>query len=256
MKRMLVVSDPHGGALSGLTHPDYHRKDYLAVQEPFWAWWWEKTKDLPRYDVLLILGDATEGPGKKGTLGLLTTDPDEQAEIGAAAFRHIRARHKIAVFGTPFHTAGESSYEKLFASILGADIRTEQRFILDGVRFQARHDVGTSTIPYGQGTPTLKEAVRDALQSIIEDYQIADVYLRGHTHYHMFIGNCLAMAMTIPCLKIPLADYEPFGRKMKPQYYDVGFTEFEIRGGRYSWDTRRMPLKIATPTLGEYRCLD
>jgi len=118
--RLLVISDTHCGATSGLTPPGYQHEELAAMQKPFWNWFSTTLEKYKPFDGLLGLGDYVDGEGKKGTLDTAITDIRKQAEAAAAVLTSTGVPNKrmFLVRGTPFHTAGATEYEDILADLL------------------------------------------------------------------------------------------------------------------------------------------
>lgn len=255
MIRILVEGDYHCGHILGLTPPDWHQKRYLGLQQPVWDWRAAELRAIGPVDVHVMMGDMVEGPGRKETIGLLTTDMAEQVEMAQAAAETVRAAHRYICFGTPFHTVSTSSHEAELAGNMGCEARETWRLKLGGVKFNFRHVVGRSDIPYGQGTQVGKEIVREELQALAEGYEPADVFARGHAHYYHRVETARKTAFVCPCWELPNPDEDGniYARKLRTMYYDMGFALVEIdRGGEFYIRPRIMPLKVAVRK--EYTC--
>ena len=239
----------HCGHKTGLTPPEYQGK-HKPVLKPFWEWYIAKVKEIGPVDVHVHNGDAMDGDGKKETIGHLTTDVEEQAEMAVQCIREIGAKKTYLTYGTPFHTIGSMSYENLVASGLGCPIETTIMLDIMGHKFNFRHVSGRSDIPYGQGTPLFKEAIRDLIQAVENGYEDADYIVRGHVHYYFRIESFDRAAISLPALQLPESVY---GRTMKAMYYHVGMVVFDIDKNDVLVRPIKMPLKITKSQ--EYICL-
>lgn len=247
MMRILVESEYHSGHVLGLTPPDWWTPRTQRFAAPMWNWRKEMAQRIGKVDIHVLNGDLTDGPGRKETLGLLTTDVEEQAEMAAQAAFIVKADKRFLTYGTPFHTVSTMSHENLVAKALDSEIFETLRLKVGGVRFNFRHVVGRSDIPYGQGTQLFKEAVRDQLQALLQDYQDADVFGRGHVHYFWHEETATKHAFTGPCWELPNPDKDGniYGRKLRTMYYDVGAVLIEVDGGEVAIRKQLMPLKVA-----------
>lgn len=243
--KILVFNDLHCGSKVGLTPPSLFRKDLAFQQEPLFDFWQYVLKKYGPFDAAIGNGDLVDGEGKKDTIGQLTTDTEEQAIMSAELIKMIPVdREKIALtYGTPFHTAGTYSYENTVSRDLGIPDPVDTLLLkVDGVKIRARHQMGRSNIPYGQGTPALKELVREGLEALLEGDERADIVLGAHVHYAFdaTLSN-LGTVAVVPCMQMPGS---VFGRKMASQYYDVGIGIIETDHGRFRYEPIRMDLKI------------
>lgn len=235
MIKVLLTGDWHCGDVSGLTPPTEQKKSgtLSVLQGKLYDWFEEAVATFGPYDMTIFTGDMTEGEGKKGTIELYETDTERQAEIAAECAEIIPCSKAniYTVYGTPFHTTGTYSYENHFCDTLGIKRpKTTQRInIADLVRMNVRHVVGRSSIPYGQGTPTLKELTNEMLNAVKQDDVSADVIVRGHAHLSMSVKKGNHEAIVVPCLKYPESI---FGRRLQEGDYDMGFGVLEIYGYR------------------------
>lgn len=222
--RLLVISDTHCGATSGLTPPGYWHEELAAIQKPFWTWFQTNIKKYGPFDALLGLGDFVDGEGKKGTLDTAITDVRKQAEAAAEVLRSTGVQNKrmLLVRGTPFHTAGATEYEDILADLLpGCLLKNVQKLDIEGWKIHTRHVQGRSDIPYGQGTPLLKELARMEHEAFRDHKDAPDIVIRGHVHYSAIVGKHGRLAIACPCLQLPLS--ESNGRRYSAWEYDVGF---------------------------------
>ena len=260
MTKGLLVADLHTGHVLGLTPPDYWQGRCKGLQRGLWEWWAQEVKQIGPVDFAIFDGDLVDGPGRKETIGLWTTDSEEQADAAAEALSIIKARERYVCYGTPFHSVTSLSLETLIARKLSAEIRDTLRLKVQGkgweVRFNTRHVQGRSDIPTGQGAQTGKEIIREMLQSMIEDFKPADILMRAHTHYYFRIEIAGRTAISIPSMMLPDPDRGRaiYARRLRTMYYDVGLVYIEIdRQGEVYIRPRRMPLKVLVPK--EYLCL-
>jgi hypothetical protein len=221
---VLIEGDYHCGHELGLTPPGYGSDAARVLSGALWNWREEELKQLPTIDIHVLNGDATDGPGKKETIGLFITDVKKQADMAAICADRVKADHRYITYGTPFHTVSTLSHEELVADKLKCEIFETLRLKLHGRRLNVRHVCGRSDTPYGQGTQVAKEIVREQLQALLEEYQDADILARGHVHYFFQVVTARATAFTCPALELPNPDTDGnvFARKLRTQYYNVG----------------------------------
>ncbi|MFA5376849.1 MAG: hypothetical protein WC455_13955 [Dehalococcoidia bacterium] len=244
MIRGLIWGDGHTGAKAGITPPRRWNDDFRKTQELLWTETRRMIRTLGPLDFDIYVGDGVDGDGKRDSIGLLETDTKVQAELAAEVLSipKIPRGCRYYEYGTPYHTVGSYSYEEPIAEKIGADIADGHLLRIGGVRINARHPVGRSDIPYGQGTPTYKEAVRDQLEAILSGTESADLILRGHAHYSTRMDIGYKTAIIVPCLEWPET---VFGRKCKAIYYHMGIGELIIRRPD-DWEYRPhlLPFKI------------
>jgi hypothetical protein len=244
MIRGLLWGDGHTGAKAGITSPRRWNEDFRKTQSLLWRETVRLIRELGRLDSDFYLGDAVDGVGAKDSIGLLEHDTKVQAELAAELLPipKIPRGNRFFDYGTPYHTVGSYSFEEPVAEAIGAHIADGHLERIDGVRLNTRHTVGRSDIPYGQGTPLYKEAVRDQIEAILFSTDAADLIVRGHGHYslRMTIGD--RTGVIVPCLEWPET---VFGRKCKAMYYHMVVGELIILR-RDDWEYRLhlLPIEI------------
>ena len=244
--RLLVISDTHCGATSGLTPPGFWHEELAAIQKPFWTWFQTNIKKYGPFDALLGLGDFVDGEGKKGTLDTAITDVGKQAQAAAFILGLLGVPNEriYLVRGTPFHTDGTTFYEDKIAEYLpGVSIKNVQKLNIEGWKVHARHVQGRSDIPYGQGTPLYKELARMEHEAFRDHKDAPDIVIRGHVHYSAHVGKHGRLAIACPCLQLPLS--ESNGRRYSAWEYDVGFGVLTLEKDREPiWQPVLMEMKI------------
>lgn len=244
--RLLILSDTHCGATSGLTPPQFFHEELKSVQFPFWKWFGESVRKYGPYDAVLGLGDMVDGEGKKGTLDTAITDVGKQAQAAAFILGLLNVPNDriYLVRGTPFHSDGATFYEDKIAEYLpGVSIKNVQKLNIEGWKIHARHVQGRSDIPYGQGTPLYKELARMEHEAFRDQKDAPDIVLRGHVHYSAHVGKHGRLAIACPCLQLPLS--ESNGRRYSAWEYDVGFGVLTLERDREPiWQPVLMEMKI------------
>ena len=244
--RILVEGDYHCGHVLGLTPPDWWSKQNRRFASAMWNWREKMLAEVGPVDVHVLNGDLTDGEGRKGTIGLIVTDIAMQAEMAAMAAKRVNAKERFLTYGTPFHTVSTLSHEQLVADELDAPITDTLRLKAGGLRFNFRHVVGRSDVPYGQGTQLFKEAVRDALQSLIHKTADADVFVRSHVHYFWHEESATKHALICPAWELPMCDEDGnnvYPRTLRTMYYDVGALVLDVEGGELTVRKQIMPLR-------------
>jgi len=236
----VVISDIHAGSLLGLTPRDEIRPLVRATQEPLIDWYEKQREEIGRVDGVIGNGDMVEGPGSKRALGLLTTDTDEQADLAIRLLEPWKAKRYFFTFGTPYHVTGSEDWEKGIAKHFNAPIKDMLYLDIAGHLCRFRHHVGRSDIPYGQGTPLFREAVRDTLYAIDEEEDPAEFLFHGHVHYYFRAENARQTAIAGPCLQTPESVY---GRVCRSSYYDIGLLVIRANKERLIVEKRIMPIK-------------
>jgi len=225
-KRILVIGDAHCGHTSGLTPPKFQVRD---CQAEVWDWYYDIVKRL-NPDVLFVMGDMIDGKGpRSGGTELITSDRLVQVEMAVEVIKVIDCPEITMVFGTPYHTGDAEDYESIIAKEVGAYITGHAFPKCNGLQFDIKHKVGSSTIPHGRGTPLQKAKLWNKMWADHNGEQpVADIILRGHVHYHEYSGNSRGLAMTTPALQ---GWGSKFGVRQCEGIVDTGLLWFDIRPG-------------------------
>ncbi len=240
--RLLFLADLHCGNLLGLTPPKWQSEATSTLTRPVWDWYAATLKEIGPVDVLVVNGDAVDGDGHRETLGQLTTDTKEQAEMAAECLGLVKAGRRYMTHGTPYHVVGSCDFEELVAEYVGAQIQDTLLLDANGLRMNVRHVAGRSDIPYGQGTQIAKESVRDLIQAMQEEREPADWTVRAHVHYWIKVEFDGKLAVSLPCLQVPDSI---FGRRCRAMYYTLGMALAEVdEKGRGSIELVKMPLRF------------
>ena len=247
MKRVLICSDSHCGHRSGLTPPGWQlrpsdaeskRIKWVKTEKACWDWFRKHVSRLKPIDHLIINGDLIDGTGhRSGGTELITTDRNDQIDMALKWIRWVDARTVHIVRGTPYHTGEQEDMEDLIASELQCSIGDHEWYDINGVVFDVKHAVGSSSIPHGRATPLLKEHLWNALWAEHEEQPKADVLVRAHVHYHLHAGGMLNgrpwLTMSLPALQ---GMGTKFGARKCSGHVDFGFVHFDIDSkGSYSW---------------------
>jgi hypothetical protein len=258
MISILLEGDFHCGNLLGLGHPDHWPKDKQKAAVALWDARSAVLKQIGKVDIHILGGDLVDGPGKKETVGLLTTDVNEQCDWAEEAIREVKADHRYFVYGTPYHVVtGGGRAEDAIAKSFGVKPRETWRIgPLHGVHLMDRHVVGRSDIPYGQGTQLWKEWVRDQLHAAVDEHTPAHIHIRHHVHYFFEVRNAYGRVISCPTWELPLIDGyggSPYPWTLRTMYYDVGCILIEIdRTGEVF--IRPQLMKIREVARKDYEC--
>ena len=251
MKKVLVISDLHCGHLVGLTHPSWwvpekevagsktKRNKFALVQRQCWAFYEQEIKRHGPFDVVLFNGDAVDGKGERsGGTEQITTDREEQCEMACAAIRPTMNKHTklVMTFGTAYHTGKDEDWEALVASDLGAvKIGSHEWVDIDGVLFDLKHHVGSSTIPHGRHTAVARENLWSLLwaeRGMVPRGKTNTVIVRSHVHYFSYCGGAEWLALTTPALQGMGSKY---GGRVCSGLVNFGFVVFTVEKGSYQW---------------------
>lgn len=248
MKTVLAISDLHSGHKTGLTHPDWHvdkKCELRKVQWELWNTYRQMIKPYVGCDCLLILGDCIDGKGSRsGGTELLVTDRHEQCEMAERAINEINAKNIVMVYGTPYHTGDEEDFEGSIARHINAKIGGHEWVDVEGVVFDIKHKIGSSTIPHGRHTAIAKEVLWNMLWSERDESPKSDIILRGHVHYHAGAFGSDWLGMTMPALQGMGSKY---GVRQCSGLIDFGVIGFQVDNGEYSWQAHTQKIKSQAP---------
>lgn len=206
-KRVVVISDLHAGHRVGLTPPKWWTAakgdKYYRIQIELWEEYVKITNRLKPIDVLMVNGDCIDGRGKRsGGTELISINRQEQVDIAAFAINHCRAEKVVMTRGTPYHVGDKKEWEDILAEKVSCKkIGDHEFYNINGVIFDVKHHIGSSSIPHGQFTPIS----RDRLWNLIwAEYQMqpkADILIRSHVHYYDRCGSVDWDAFITPALQ-------------------------------------------------------
>ena len=243
MRRVVIVSDLHAGHHAGLTNPAFWLPEeapgrlgsFAQQQRAIWRWYCDTIGQLQPIDTLIVNGDAIDGRGtRSGSTELVTADLKAQCMIAAAAIKEARADNVRIIAGTPYHASPEGEdWEEVLAEMVGAHPLSGHLFLdVEGVVFDCKHKVGSSSVPHGRHTAISRERLWNVLWHERQGAPKADVIIRSHVHYHEFSGNPTHLAMTTPALQGWGSKY---GERQCSGVVDIGLVQFDISDGAYSW---------------------
>jgi len=221
--QILIAGDLHCGHLLGLTPPEEMRRFVLSkLMEDFWNFWETNTSD--KFDIAFWMGDLIEGEGKRDSSHLLLPCIDDQVDLAVNIISRLNIKRHVFVYGTPYHVSNNSDYERYIAENFGGDIKTTQKKIIDGIKFDISHKVGKSGSIAG-GDSILKN---EMLWAYINDN--VDYVIRGHAHEYRLEELDFLTGIICPALKICYPDLDRYGRGLKG-WYTVGFLKMIIEDG-------------------------
>ena len=229
MTRILVEGDYHCGNILGLT-PQRHWSDrWQGVQEVMWNFRESELKALGKVDIHVMNGDLVDGPGRKDSMGHLTTDLDEQADMAIECAERVRAKHRVVTYGSPYHVNLNQNIERKVADYFSVEIHDTARFKVAGKKFNFRHVVGRSDVPGGPGAQTEKEITNDLLRSTFMGHEPADVYGRQHVHYFYLVNNGSQIAFSGPAWELDIdVPGSIYPRTLRTLRYRVGYTVIDV----------------------------
>ena len=242
-KRVLIIADLHCGHRVGLTPSNWEsnsdsNKKYHNIREQLYDAYIGMVKPL-RADILFINGDAIDGTGRRsGGTEEIVTDRNKQVEMAIDCIKEtgVHPDNIVLTYGTGFHTGESEDFEYILKKELKAKKIGDQEWIeVNRVTFDLKHQAeGSSSMPYGKGTPLSKERLWNLLWNDQKNMQPkADILIRSHCHYHFFCGELDWLAMFTPALQ---GAGSKFGGRRKSGIVHFGIVWFDIwPDGRYEW---------------------
>lgn len=243
MKRLVIISDLHSGHQSGLTHPDFdacpssqgHRRELYKLRRRCWDFYKGKIDALKPIDVLLVNGDVIDGKGgRSGGTELITSDRTEQIDMASEAIKCAEAGTIVMSFGTPYHTGDLEDWEQQVAKNVDArKIGGHDWIDINGLIFDYRHYIGSSSVPYGRHTQIAKERVWNLLWAEHDEYPKSDVIVRSHVHYFRVAIEFGWMGVVTPALQFYGTKY---GTRKISGTVDFGLLSFDVNSkDDFSW---------------------
>lgn len=253
--RVFIGADLHCGHKIGLCHPDFnpvYRKNEDSQEyrlSRHRAIMWKTLKKeldaLKPFDVAIINGDAIDGKGdKSGGTELLTTDRSEQADNAAACIEEVGAEEVYMSFGTSYHTGVDEDWEKEVAQKVNAvKIGGHDWVDVNGVIFDYRHFISSSSIPHGRYTALAKEKLWAGLWAEHGEYPDGEIIVRSHVHYYALCRGFGWRAMITPALQSAGSRH---GIRVMSGTVDWGFLAFDVYGkGEYEMYERIVKFRTA-----------
>jgi len=251
-KRLVVIADTHCGHHAGLTPPDWwytHEstdKHVMAVYEQQRVMWKEYSKIMKKLqpiDILFHLGDAIDGKGERsGGTEQRTTDMNEQCEMATQCIKEAKAKKIQLIYGTPYHTGVDQDMEDTIARELKCPVSGQEFVDINGLVFDLKHFIGSSSIPHGRWTALAKDELWNKIWHLEHEQQPkCDVILRAHVHYHIGMNESDEwFGATCPALQ---GFGSKFGVRKCKNTIHLGLLVFDIDNkGNYSW--RYEPIRL------------
>ena len=246
-KRIIVLADLHCGHVVGLTHPDFDQRpnntaspeyDLYMARAFYWKWYADKVKELSPVAALIVNGDCVDGKGERsGGTELLTTDRSKQVEMAIAALEVWKAPRVFMSYGTPYHTGVTEDWERDIAKskqLKVASIGGHDWLDVNGLVFDYKHSIGSSSIPHGRFTALARERLWNILWNEHGEYPKSDVIIRSHVHYSVYCGEDW-LALTTPALQAPGTK---FGSRQCSGTVHFGLVHFDVVDEE-SWTWKR-----------------
>ena len=186
------------------------------------------------------MGGVSRKRGSDSTRVVDIKSSGEQTVFGLSTSTETYVSEGFLSHNTPYHVGKLDDYEDLLAEHLGATIKDHPFFTIGGVTFDAKHKVGSSSVPYSRGTSIARDRLWNVLWAERGEQPKADVILRSHVHYHSYVGGPGWVAMTTPALQAAGTKY---GGRACSGTVDWGVIVFEVEDGEFDWKAYLVNLK-------------
>jgi hypothetical protein len=239
-KRLVIIADLHSGHEYGITPPRKWRPLSTKAgkfERALWGFYTKALDALKPIDILVVNGDAIEGRGEKtGGVELITSDCLEQVRMAREAIEYAEAPAVRILYGTQYHTGASVDYESaLIDSVDCKDVKAHGHgfFSVNGLNFDIKHKVGSSTIPHGRFTALARSRLWNVIWNAEGDRQPrADVVIRSHVHFFGYCGAESWLAVSSPAL----CYNSIYGVRSCEGLVDIGLLAFDIDSkDKYSW---------------------
>jgi hypothetical protein len=238
MKRVVIISDLHCGHLVGLTPPAWHINNdgkLYKIQKELWGFYTQAIDSLKPIDILIVNGDAIDGKGaRSGSTEARTADRYEQCKMATECIEYAGAKKIRMTYGTPYHVGQEEDWERVVADNVGAKIESHGFYNVDGVVFDCKHKIGSSSVPHGRGTAIKREKVWNLIWESRKHQPKADVVVRSHVHYFDMDVDSItdAIGIVTPALQGYGSKY---GARQCSGTVDIGIVYFDVENGDSGW---------------------
>lgn len=238
-KSVVIISDMHCGAGTGLTHPDHQCGGKVGKsQAEHWDFFASRVTRNP--DVLIIAGDAIDGDGRKnGGVELKTPSRLGQVDVAFSLVEFLKPHAVAMVYGTKYHVGERENFEEALRNRIVDSMRitctlsAHEMVAVNGLTFDVKHKVGSSQVPHGRHTPIARERVWNLMWAADGERQVADVLIRAHVHYYGYCGDRRGLNINLPSLQALGSD---FGSRECSGTVDYGWVEFEVESRKsYIW---------------------
>jgi len=231
MKRLVVISDPHCGHITGMTPPEYRMKRSQSKEiHDHQKETWEELKKIANEsrkanDVVLVSnGDTVQGNIHEPWISCLET----QQDMAIKTLQLFRADENFVVRGTPVHTCAGIDLERRVATELHAPIKNELFLSVEKHMCYFRHKIGRSVLPHGKFTSVARKAVEQIYKSGFSYIPKPKLCCFGHVHYFAMVGDVDWTAVACPALQT----YSDFGEKMCDGIVHWGILWWDIENGK------------------------
>ena len=199
MKRILVCSDTHCGAATGLTPPAWQTTELQATLWSIFRGW---IVEYAPYNSLILNGDLIDGTDARGGgTEQITTDRLKQCEIASEIIQGIECNDIHIVAGTPYHVGNSEDFERVIAGNVGAKFHDRGFFRVNGVEINCKHYISGSALPHTRLTPLAREILQNRQWFLEGTEPLANVIIRSHVHHYEQIDHDGCLGFITPGLQ-------------------------------------------------------
>jgi hypothetical protein len=237
MKRGILLGDLHCGHHASLCPSGYKSPILNELRTEMMSKYKRMINRYKNIDFLLCNGDAVEGKaGRCGGTELLEPDMINQAYMAIQLLKMWNAKKYYFTYGTRYHVATDSGedVERCIAEELNSTIHSHLFIDVEGLTIDAKHHVGSSSIPWGKHTAVSRARFQNLLWNECGQNQPkADLIARSHVHYYSDCGGYNWRAATLPALQ---AARTKFGGRVceAPVHWGVVYVEID-KGKLVTW---------------------
>lgn len=247
-KRLLMVSDLHCGHKVGLSHPDYGLNKHQAKLFSKWSY---MCNVVGHVDAVLVCGDSTEGPNRKGSgSGCWTTDALEQVECAVKLLKMIDSDMYYTVMGSHYHImSGNVNSDQLVAKFLDGNYQPDQVIRINQRRIHAAHKTSV-----GQGEDRKTNVAGRMIGTMLMNQAsngLFDIEFRGHTHYYVDVSTATGRYINLPGWKF--RDEYIAGLGTNALVADIGWVLLEVTPDNQIIITRDVYQSQFEDNFQEYR---
>jgi len=218
LKTVVIVSDLHVGSIYGIMPPSVERADGLTIspgkaQKALYDAWKHISEKWNAPDLLIVNGDAIDGPSPASLYETWCSDVSEQVEAAYELLEMWNANAYRFTVGSGYHVSSKNlKYEQTLANLFGT--RAEQQLSIEvgDKRMHVAHEIGVSGSPMYRTTALARElAFLKLNQSYLSDY---DWTIRSHAHYYVHVEYKSHHGLITPCWQIQtpyMVKRSPFG---------------------------------------------
>lgn len=240
--RIILTADLHTGSSTGLTTNPQNK-----IQEKILDLYNNTINHFgPKPDYVIVNGDAIQGCSARNKDIVNATAVQQAVEAAKVIYKWGATKEYIIIGGTGFHTEVDGEdIDRFVCGELERLLRADKNFstkvsyhdklktTFNGwFRLEARHRIGTSTIPHGRATAPSKAKMWNALSSALTGGALTHLYVYAHAHYYQRVEDDLGCALILPCWQ---ALGNKFGTKICDGIITLGASQLTI-GEKNKWE--------------------